>query len=380
MSERPKTTDPLSPSRVWLKVGVVMILPIVATVLLVGNGLRENSDAATRAERTHGLATVVQASGDLVENLQNERAAAALLLADVNPARRGRDQSAYDRARAAVTGVATAYGDRRGELRDVPPAIATTLDEIDGGLRTLPDLRSAVASGKVSFTDATRGYNALVDNLLRVRDNAAQTAGDAALSQSMRAAAAVARGKEQLSQERLTVLQGYAAGALNANLRTQFIAAQTGVVQSLESFASVATQDEQTRFNDTVAGAKLRTSVAFASWVTGAMPPDGNLSNAPFNADSWDTALKDHGALIRDLERQLDGAVVDRAATARDDGRREALVEAGVPLAILLLAILLAVLVARSMTRARRDPRDGAGVPGGPVDPDRPLATTAAGR
>jgi len=379
MSERPKTTGSPSRGSIWAKVGLVMVLPVAATVALVTNGLLDHGDTAKQADQASGLATVVQASGDLVEGLQNERAAAAMLLGSSNSAQQRGYRAAYDNARSTVTGAAGDYTARRTALGEVPANVLTTLNRIDSGLRTLPDLRTAVATFKLAFTDATRGYDAVVEDLLQLRDSAAQVAADPALNQRMRAAAAIARGKEHLSQERVTVLQAYATGMLNPSLRTQFIAAQTGWLQAMETFSSNATETEKNQFNDTVAGPRLRAATAFAGWIAGAMPASGSLAAAPFTIDSWDGALLANGRLIRELERQLDSAVVDAAATARDEGKRQALVEAGVPLAILLLAILLAVFVARSMTRSRRDPSDGAVVADGPVDPDRPLATTASG-
>jgi hypothetical protein len=379
MSERPKTTGSPSRGSVWVKVGLVMVLPVAATVALVTNGLLDYGDTAKQAEQASALATVVQASGDLADLLQEERAAAAMLLASLDSPRQPGYRSTYDNARSAVTEAAGDYTARRTALGEVPTNVLTTLNRIDSGLRTLPDLRTAIGTDKVAFTDATRGYDAVVENLLQLRDNAAQVATDPALNQRMRAAAAIARGKEHLSQERVTVLQGYAAGALNPSLRTQFIAAQTGWTQAMETFSSNATEAEKNQFNDIVAGAKLRTATAFAGWVAVTMPAAGNLATAPFNIDTWNSALVGNGTLIRNVERQLDSAVVDAATTVRDDGKRQALVEAGVPLAILLLAILLAVFVARSMTRSRRDPSDDAVVADGPVDPDRPLATTASG-
>ncbi|GIF46513.1 hypothetical protein Afe04nite_10520 [Asanoa ferruginea] len=355
-----------------------MVLPVAATAVLVTNGLLDHADTAKQADQAARLAPVVQASGQLVEGLQDERAKAALLLASPS-AGQTRAEGAYDEARSAVTTAAADYTARRTAVGEVPADLLITLDRIDSGLRTLPDLRTAIATSKVAFTDATRGYDAIVENLLRLRDRAAQVAVDPALNQRMRAAAAIARGKEHLSQERVTVLQGYySAGLLNPNLKTRFIAAQTGWTQAMEAFSANATEDEMNQFKDTVTGSKLREAAAFAGWVAASMPASGDLSGAPFNIDIWDSALFNNGTLVRQVERQLDSAVVDGAATARDDGKRQALVEAGVPLAILLLAILLAVFVARSMTRSRRDPSDGAVVADGPVDPDRPLATTAS--
>ena len=54
-------------------------------------------------------------------------------------------------------------------------------------------------NGKLKLTEAAQTYEGLIDDLLDMRDSATQLAGDTDLSDRMRAAAAVARAKEYLS-------------------------------------------------------------------------------------------------------------------------------------------------------------------------------------
>ena len=181
--------------------------------------------------------------------------------------------------------------------------MATALAQVGDGLRSFKDLRAAVIGRRLSITDATRAYNAVVDNLLRLRDSAAALAAEPDIGQRMRAAAAIARQKEHVSQERLVMLQGYGAGALNANLKNELIGARARRVGTLETFASVATQAEKQQFDEMVAGPPLgRTATAYEGWVIGTMTADGSLSSAPFTIDTWDEALLGYGRLIRGLE------------------------------------------------------------------------------
>ncbi|GIF64758.1 hypothetical protein Ais01nite_27930 [Asanoa ishikariensis] len=371
MSKRPKTANsfmsrlrrPTSRLRdlpIWSKLGLIMIVPTLATIVVGTNGLIDHIDTSENADQARDLAVVVEASGDLVQNLQNERAAAAMLLGAEGKGAITKYKTAFESSQQAVDRVVNSYSTQRASLNDLPTNFNTTLAQIDDGLQGLPGVRSQVTSNKFAFTDAARAYNALVDNLLNLRDGAAQLAANTSLSERMRAVAAVARQKEFLSQERLVVLQAYSAGSMNQNLKKEFIASQTGQLQAAETFISVATVTEEEQYNQTVAGSDLRSSTAFAGWITGVMPESGDLSQAPFKIDPWDSALLGHSRLIRSVERRLDNTVVDTATTLRDDVQRQVLIETGLLLAMLLLAILFAWLVARSMARSLRELRHGA--------------------
>ncbi|MDG4827236.1 nitrate- and nitrite sensing domain-containing protein [Asanoa sp. WMMD1127] len=359
-----------------LKVGLVLVLPILATAVVVGNRLADGLDTGRDLDRAGALATAVRAGGDLVESLQDERAAAVKLQGAMAQTARSRQQAAYRQAWSEVDRAATDYAAGRGPLTGLPGDVVTRLARVDEGLRGLTEVRSAVGRASLAVTDVARAYTALVDDLLRVRDDAAARVADHALASRLRAAAALAREKEQVSQGRLVVLHAYVAGALNANLQKEFIAAQSRRLQSVETFAAVATEAEQERYDRTVTGTSLRTTAAFEGWILGAMPPTGNLATAPFTIDTWDAAQREHGRLIRAVEEGLDADAVAAVTTARADGRRGLLLWTGVPLVLLLLAVLFAWWVARSMSRPRGEPPADAGDTTGPVTPDRPLATT----
>ena len=91
---------PNSTSRrsVWPKVGLVILLPVLATAVVVGNGLREGLETGRNVDQARELARVgPAASGDLVHGVQDERAAAAKLLAQP-PSQVAKNREAFDKA------------------------------------------------------------------------------------------------------------------------------------------------------------------------------------------------------------------------------------------------------------------------------------------
>jgi signal transduction histidine kinase len=371
VSKRPKTADsvmsrlrrPLGRLRdlpIWSKLGLIMIVPTLATIGVGTNGLIEHLGTANDADRARTLAQLTEASGALVHNLQNERAAAVTLLG-------ARDEQAqkgyldkYNKLHPTVDDTKRPYQQERNALNagDLPTNFRNLLDRIDTGLAELPATRSQVTNARLTFSDASNDYTELLTALLSIRDSAAQLAGDSTLGDQMRSAAALARDKEASSQERVVVHDMLSKAQFTPKLRNSFIETQAAQKQAEQAFNTVATREYQELFSQTVAGPDERKAATFAGFLTS--KDSATMSDVPFNTDTWDAAMVAKADLIRSVESQIDGDVAERATALRDDEYEQLLVEAGVLLGVLLLAILFAWAVARSMARSLRELRHGA--------------------
>ncbi|MFV2109700.1 nitrate- and nitrite sensing domain-containing protein [Micromonospora sp. LOL_015] len=374
MSERPKTADSflsrlrrpvgrLNDLPIWSKLGLIMIVPTLATIVVGTNGLIGHLETAGNASQARTLATLAAASGDLVHGLQNERAAAVLLLGTGNEQRRQGYLDAYNALHDTVDEARTPYSQRRVELTDLPVNFRNLLSRIDQNLADLPGVRSqvvnsATADGTYRLTEAARAYEVLLSDLLDIRDSAAQLANDTELSDHMRAAASLARNKEFLSRERIVVLRAFSQNALTPSLRTDYISTRAGQAQSRQSFEAAAVQDDLEFYNQTVAGPALREADTYGGFIRG--QNEESMRDTPFDADAWDAALTGHADLIRTVEQKIDGDVVNEATILRNDVQQQLLVETILLLVVLLLAILFAALVARAMARSLRELRQGA--------------------
>ncbi|MFG2065095.1 nitrate- and nitrite sensing domain-containing protein [Micromonospora sp. NPDC048871] len=375
MSKRPKTagsflsrlgrpTGRLRDMPIWSKLGLIMIVPTIATVVVGTSGLLDHLDSLGDANRAGDLAQLIGHSGALVDGLQDERTAAVLLLG-VPPQQQGQPEpeekkkytALYNEVSNRVDEFKVPYSQQRSELTDLPASLAGLLNQIDGRLTDLPGTRSQVFNGKFKITDALQSYDELINQMLTIRDSASQLAGDNELSDRMRAAAAVAREKEWLSVRRVVVHRALQRGMSSA-LRTDYIASETGQQQAQQSFTSVATEEEAEYHAQTIGGGDRRQATIYISQVNADTSPD--LSGVSFNADQWDAALVANGKLIRTVEAKFDSDVQTQAAELRSDVQRQVFLETGLLLSMLLLAIILAYLVARSMARSLRELRQGA--------------------
>ncbi|MEU3453832.1 sensor histidine kinase [Micromonospora sp. NPDC006766] len=377
MSKRPKTAGSflsrlrqpagrLRDMPIWSKLGLIMIVPTIATVLVGTNSLVNHLGTLNAANRAGDLANLISYSGDLVDTLQDERVSAVLWLGAERPGQSKAErvqsnaqyQEAYSRATSRVDQNKGPYSRQRAAVGDLPKKFEARLADIDKGLADLPGTRSQVYNGKLSINEAEKSYEVLINNLLAIRDSATQLAGDNDLSDQMRAAASIARQREYLSQRRVVVHQALVGKNLTPMLREQFIASQTGQAQALETFRAVATQADAEYFDQTVAESDLREAKKYSSQVTQSI--DGNLADVSFGPDQWDAAMVAYARQIRTVESKLDANVVQQAERLRSDTQRQVFLETGLLLSMLLLAILFAYLIARSMARSLRELRQGA--------------------
>src|ERR671933_60217 len=64
---------------IWSKLGLIMLVPTLATVIVGVSGLVDHINTANNAERARTLSVLSQAAGGLVDQLQNERSDAVLV-------------------------------------------------------------------------------------------------------------------------------------------------------------------------------------------------------------------------------------------------------------------------------------------------------------
>ena len=368
MSERPTTTNPdrARPRRpwrrfrdlpIWSKLGMIMIVPTLATIVVGTNGLIGQVDTASSADRARVLANLSGTSGELVDGLQDERAAAVLLLGagadQVEPRSTG-----YQDVQQAVDDAERRFRSESDTLTGVPVNVRELLADVRGQLSLLPRTRNQVVAGELGLTAAAASYEELIVGLINFRDSSAQLAGDTELGDRMRAAAAISRAKEFLSQQRVIGHEVLIRDAYQPHLRTAFIAAQAGYDNFLQIFSAAAAGSEQAMLDQALEGPDVRQSQLYQDYLESLQGED--LGNPPWDAQAWDTVMSTHADLVRELERQLDDVIVTDATALRNTVTQQVLVEASLLLAVVVLAILLAWLVARSMARSLRDLRQGA--------------------
>jgi signal transduction histidine kinase len=346
---------------IWSKLGLIMLVPTVATIIVGVQGLVDHIDEASNAERARTLSVLSEAAGGLVDHLQAERTY-GIMVALAKDARNNDAAAAavelYNGEHGAVDTAKAPYVQQKGALEDVPDNVGRLLLRLDNNLEDLPAFRSKVANGQVDENDVKESYNRLVDDLLQVRDSSAQLATDPGLADHLRAVSAIAEAKDYVAQQRFIGHEVLNEGELDNGLRQDFLGTQTGYALAIKTLQATGTDAEKQLFDSTVSGLKAQ---AATNLTTPLMALQGNnVKNIPFTSASWEEAMKGYNELFRQVEVEFDKDIVGSATTLRDDTNQRVFLETSLLLALLLLGILFAWLVARSMARSLRELRQGA--------------------
>lgn len=345
--------------RIGIKLGFILFVPTLATVIVGANGLVGQISTANTADRARTLATLSGDAGVLVHELQNERANSTMLLG----LQKSRPEAtvalkSFNAQVTATDAARGAYTRQSSSQANLPDSFKNLLGGIQSQLGALPKLREEITHDtQIPLTLAVKQYDVLITGLLAIRDSAAQLAGDSTLSYEMRAAAALSNAKEFLSQERVVVLEAILQGSMPPEQRQRFIATLTGQQQALTAYAVVATPIQQTYFEQTVSGPPLRPSEQYESQIEST-----STDSIPrgLQAGSWDQAMSERANLYRTVEQQLDATTVSDATTLRDNVQRQIIVDVGLLFGMVLLAVMIAWFVARSMNRSLRELKHGA--------------------
>nr|WP_277349646.1 nitrate- and nitrite sensing domain-containing protein [Planosporangium thailandense] len=338
-----------------------MIVPTIATVVVGMLGLVGNYHRASDADQSRLLAGLTAESGALVHELQNERAAATLLLGSPSNDTR----AAFDRQTASTDQASKQYRLRRSALANLPADFRGQLNRIDTQLSDLAKQRDQIRSSgqqnaaePTTLSNAIFRYQTLIGDLVSIRGAAAQLAGDQNLSNDMRASAALSQSKEFLAQERVVVLQALLQRSMPVQMKVAFIGTLKGQEQALREFQAVATADQRALYDKTVTGADRREAENFQSTISSLTGDE--LPGDIFTPAQWDRAMVGQADLVRKVEVSLDQHAVSDAASLRDQLQRQMVLQVGLLLALLMVSILFAWIVARSMARALRELRHGA--------------------
>ncbi|OLE24362.1 MAG: hypothetical protein AUG44_19410 [Actinobacteria bacterium 13_1_20CM_3_71_11] len=346
---------------IGFKLGLIMLVPTLATVVVGFGALANNIGTAHDADRARILAGLSGDAGLLVHDLQDERAAAIMVLTAKDGDTQKTATATYNGLFKASDGASKDYTTHRAALTGLlPPSFRALLSSIDDQLGSLPTLRQQLVNGgsQIIPSTATFRYGNLISSLLAIRDSSSQLAGDSALSYEMRAAAAISQAKEYQSEERIEVLQILNAHELKAKDEHDFIGTLTGQDQALAAFKVVATPAQQALLNQLIAGPDLREAQLYQNQISAAGP--GVLNAISFTPEQWDNAMVGWANLMRKVEQRIDDQTVADATALRDRAQSQVYLYSGLLAGLVLVAVLIAWFVARSMARSLRELRHGA--------------------
>ncbi len=349
----PRRRFGLRDARIRAKLGVILIIPILAIVSLTALRLVDSGKRALAAQLVAALTSLSSDLSDATHELQRERIIAAQVLA-------GDPNAAADYARQVkVTKAATgSYSAHRAKVSRMPAALNDRLNRIDQQLSTVDTLRQQVTSGQgISIGEVVVRYGVIIDHMVEYHSEVVQYTPDSHLADSVRAVAAFAQAKAATSQEQATGYAALKSGHLDQQQYSSFLATLTGQEAALRAFDVSATPEQAALVKRTITGDAVKLADQVAQQVGRSVGPNATPLVSPRDLASALGALVD---LMRWAEQQLDGELTADAKELQGSVVREVVIESILVLLAIALAIAVAFALARALSRSLSRLREGA--------------------
>ena len=137
----------------------------------------------------------------------------------------------------------------------MPTTVADRLRDVDQQLSILETTRQQVLTrSDLTVSAVVLRYGAMAEGLVAYRESLGQIAGDTALGDKLRAAAALSRTKLQVAQAQAVAFVALQTGTLDDEQLTSFLSTLIGQQESLDAFMLAATPEQRTFVSSTLTG------------------------------------------------------------------------------------------------------------------------------
>jgi signal transduction histidine kinase len=352
-------------ARIRAKLGLILLVPIAAILVLTSLRLFDAGSRATDANRVGTLTRLSANVSALSHQVDRERMAAARYLAATDPktpeavAAKNGFETQTKNTDVAIGG----YNAQRGKVKGVSAAVDTALDRIDQQLATVATVRRQISdrSNDVSVDQAILRYGVIVDDLTAYRQSLGQVTDDPGLADELQAAAAFSKAKASLGDEQALAFELLTSSGSNGETQidaqeySAFVATLTAQQEAFATFALTASPEQKQVVNSSITGDAVVLGDEVTDKLRGAPTgPSGVKVNDALGALG---AVDD---LMRFAEQEIDSDLVGNAADVSSSVQRQALLESVVIVLVLGLVIALALIMARSMIGSLRRLRQSA--------------------
>ncbi|NUR86090.1 MAG: HAMP domain-containing protein [Nonomuraea sp.] len=329
----------------------LILVPTVAGVVL--GGARVVGSVQTIGDYDRTATAAVQASHirDLTQAIGLERDTGAWAAADRRVRKKLTPQ--YNQRKTQVDALATTV---QGDLASMDDAYGTRV--LDAAKRATYDLKSLPRLRTEGQRDPSR-YAGLVDSLMRVHEELSLLADDPQIVGQFRALTALAKGKEEVSRQRVQLLISAARpNAVDAKDVENFIASSATETAAIDSVGTEAGPQFGQLLHDELNHEQFyRTALTKSRAITlvsGKSPGARLRDDLIANSQQWFDDNTSTISFMNKVESKLEDLVALRGQELRDGETRNAILAGAAILALLLLVLLLTVAIARSMVTPLR--------------------------
>ncbi len=378
LAGRPRRSDSRRFLRNWRvrsRLLLLIVIPTASAVVLGSLSIASSVSKALAFQRVENLATLGQHIVTLAQRLEDERDQIAVFIS-MSAAAGGRDAllsnhpaaagaqlsvvqaefGATNRAAAQVITMAKSIGPSYSpQARQSAQVLLTSMS----GLRFL---RKAATGTKLPVLVVVKEYASLINHVLALDNQIAQSASDPALAQAVQVLSLVSAMQEQASEQRALLASALLQGVLTPGTLTALQTAQSAQQSDLVSFNLAASVGQQQIWNNSVnksfvylANSEELQAIAIAQ------QNNGKLTSDPVSPYDWYGAMSNSVDIqMGSVAQTLTGQIIARAHALRTSAITGAVITGAGVLLVLLLALVLTMIVGRSMVRPLRRLRAGA--------------------
>ncbi len=360
--------------RVRSRLVLLITIPTATAVALGGASIVSSWQNAVSDQRTEALASVSTKVCQLAYQIEAEESA---LIWDIATRANVRADRAAGRSPVTdeqITADQKSFADQEiaetdNEIKTVDASVAQLYSgypadvEIDAHavhaiLQGLTGLRNQALYTPIPAGDVLTEYKSIVQVLLALDDQVAQTSSDPALTSTARALASISRYEYEDAVQRAIVMYGLTySGGLTSQLYGDFTASVANQAADSTEFQNFANTSQISTFSSDLSASLEDRVLSYEGAVTN--HPDDVASLPIVNNDWWgdmsNAILETHN-----FEEFLANGAVSRAQDLRKRAIVSAVIVGLIILLVLIASLLFTVFVGRSMVRPLRRLRAGA--------------------
>jgi signal transduction histidine kinase len=356
--------------RVRQRVGVLVLLPTVAAVVLGGVRIEAARDTASVFARVHALASLGQNVTTLAESIEDERDLSGGAIA----AKQSGDKAEASTISSALTSqYATTNSDITAMDAAASMVSSTDLSNAQVELSSLADVRGLLSTGMGPLPVLT-DYTSIISALLTFDGDLAAGSSSPQLAQTVSSLEDLAQAEDEASQQRAILYATLVQNSFGLGALQELIDAQAAQNSDQASFQSVgqnlpagpsSSLTEAQQFNNVVSGPDIDAAEAIEQNALVSGDSNAPLIQPSGGPQAWFTDMTQELTTLRQVEGDILQSSVTQAATLQQDSESSERLTAIIVLILLVLVLAITVLIARSMVvplrRLRADALDVAG-------------------
>ncbi|HIV58794.1 MAG TPA: nitrate- and nitrite sensing domain-containing protein [Candidatus Stackebrandtia faecavium] len=350
----------LADIRIRSKLGLILIVPVVALVGIAGIRLYDSSLIALEADDTATMAEFASETSNLVHALQAERVESVIqsYKGTLSLPEEEETVKGYEAAVEESDTAKAKFEEASADLPDMSPHFDALMGQIEKSLGAeLENTRSLTIADK-GPSGSTAVYNGAINELTRVFQHVVDATSGTDLSSDFRAAGLMTTIDEHSERMRVYAMSEREDTAFKIETFKDFMSQKAGRSAALDELKQV--QAYSTGQSPLYAARELSDPSSAATQFEEAVPQSMKTEDLEFKhaklIDAYDERHKAASGAIAKVESQA----IDGAIDNRDSQMQQVLIEIAIVLITLVVAVVLALIIARSMAHSLRLLREGA--------------------